>query len=555
MSSWNFADVFEVIAEVQPDATAQVQGPRRFTWAQFDARADAVAQCFLDAGLAPGVTVAQLLYSCPEYLESMFAAWKIGLPPVNTNYRYGGDELIYLWDNADVGAVVFHGEFTERIESIRTSVPRVGLWLWVDDGTGPCPSWATAYESVATTAVSPHVVPPWGRSPDDLYLLYTGGTTGAPKGVMWRVDDMFALVNRTAVIKYPEEGSLDDVRTILGSSEKPRPVFVPCAPLMHGTGAIASFGALSAGGCVVTLESRSFSAAELLDTIERERVKGIAIVGEAFAHPLLAALDAEPDRWDISSLRMITSSGVMWSPANKAGLLRHNDRLLLVDTLGSSEAVGMASDVASSKTLAEADAASIGGDGSGATKPASFVLDANTKVLTEDGREVLPGSGESGLIAYRGRVPLGYYKDEAKSAGTFKVIDGARWSMPGDFAMVEADGSLRLLGRGSQCINTGGEKVYPEEPEEALRSHPTVVDAACLGLPDPRWGQRIVALVQLEDGATLDEAALIAHVKTRLAGYKAPKQIFAVATLGRAANGKLDYKGLRADAESFAGER
>ncbi len=540
MSSWNFAEVFEVIAEVQPDATAQVQGSRRFTWAQFDARADAIAQRLLDAGLAPGATVAQLLYSCPEYLESMFAAWKIGLPPVNTNYRYGGDELVYLWDNADVGAVVFHGEFAPRIEAIRASVPRVGVWLWVDDGTGPCPEWATPYEAVATSDVSPHVVPPWGRSPDDLYLLYTGGTTGAPKGVMWRVDDMFALVNRTAVIKYPEEGSLDDVRTILAASDKPRPVFVPCAPLMHGTGAIASFGCLTAGGCVVTLESRSFSAAELLDTIEREHVKGIAIVGEAFAHPILAALDAEPDRWDISSLRMITSSGVMWSPANKAGLLRHNDRLLLVDTLGSSEAVGMASDVASSKE--------------GDRESAHFVLDANTKVLTEDGREVQPGSGESGIVAYRGRVPIGYYKDEAKSAATFRIIDGARWSLPGDYATVEADGSLRLLGRGSQCINTGGEKVYPEEPEEALRSHPTVVDAACVGLPDPRWGQRIVALVQLEDGAELDEAALIAHVKSRLAGYKAPKQIYVLPTLGRAANGKLDYKGLQAEARSRTGE-
>lgn len=541
MSSWNFADVFEVIAEVQPDATVQVQGARRFTWAQFDARADAVAQWFLDGGLTPGTTVAQLLYSCPEYLESMFAAWKIGLPPVNTNYRYGGDELVYLWDNADVGAVVFHGEFTERIDSIRASVPRVALWLWVDDGSGPCPEWATPYEAVATAEVSPHVVPPWGRSPDDLYLLYTGGTTGAPKGVMWRVDDMFALVNRNAVIKYPEEGTLEDIRTILGSSEKTRPVFVPCAPLMHGTGAIASFGALTAGGCVVTLESRSFSAAELLDTIEREDVKGIAIVGEAFAHPILAALDAEPDRWDISSLRMITSSGVMWSPANKAGLLRHNERLLLVDTLGSSEAVGMASDVSSSKSTGDA-------------KPASFVLDANTKVLTEDGREVQPGSGESGIVAYRGRVPVGYYKDEAKSAGTFKVIDGARWSLPGDHATVEADGSLRLLGRGSQCINTGGEKVYPEEPEEALRSHASVIDAACVGLPDPRWGQRIVALVQLEEGAALDEPALIAHVKGRLAAYKAPKQIFVLPTLGRAANGKLDYKGLQAQAASFAAE-
>jgi acyl-coenzyme A synthetase/AMP-(fatty) acid ligase len=312
---------------------------------------------------------------------------------------------------------------------------------------------------------------------------------------------------------------------------------------MHGTGAIASFGVMTSAGCTVTLEERRFSAVELLDTIEREGVKSIAIVGEAHAQPILAALDAEPGRWDISSLRMITSSGVMWSPENKAGLLRHNPRLMLVDTLGSSEAVGMANSVTSA-TSTPVDTAEPAG-------PPRFVLSESTRVITENGRFVEPGSGESGLIAHRGRVPLGYYKDEAKSAATFKVIDGARWSMPGDHATVDADGTLRLLGRGSQCINTGGEKVYPEEPEEALRSHPDVVDAACVGLPDPRFGQRIVALVHLHDGVALDEPALIAHVKGRLAHYKAPKQIFTLPTLGRAANGKLDYKTLRDRAEEL----
>ncbi len=565
MSTWNFAAVWEVLADVQPDAPAQVQGDRRFTWRQFERRADAIAAWLLDQEIAPGETVAQLLYSCPEYLESMFAAWKIGLPPVNTNYRYGGDELVYLWDNADVGAVMFHGEFTERIASIRDRVPRVKRWLWVDDGSGPCPPWATPYAAVvdaavadtasATDATVPHTVAPWGRSPDDLYLLYTGGTTGAPKGVMWRVDDMFALVNSSAVVRYPEEGGLDDVRTALAASTKAAPVFVPCAPLMHGTGAIAAFGVLSSGGAVVTLEQRSFAATELLDTIEREGVRSIAIVGEAFAQPILAALDAEPDRWDISSLRMITSSGVMWSPENKAGLLRHNPRLLLVDTLGSSEAVGMATDVVTSSTArpetdASASSTTAVSPGTGRKGP-SFAVSEHTRVIGDDGREVLAGSGEIGRVAYRGRVPLGYYKDPEKSAATFLELDGVRWSVPGDHATVDADGTLRLLGRGSLCINTGGEKVYPEEPEEALRSHPDVVDAACMGLPDARWGQRIVAVVQLRAGVELDAPTLIAHVKTHLAGYKAPKEIYAVDSLHRAANGKLDYKTLTEQAAAL----
>jgi acyl-CoA synthetase (AMP-forming)/AMP-acid ligase II len=333
----------------------------------------------------------------------------------------------------------------------------------------------------------------------------------------------------------------------LATTAKERPVFVPCAPLMHGTGAIAAFGALSSGGTVVTLAGRSFQAEELLDTIEREGVKGMAIVGEAFAQPILAALDAEPDRWDLSSLRMITSSGVMWSDANKAGLLRHNPRLILVDSLGSSEAVGMATSVQTASGPSAAGAAPATGDGP------TFVASGTTQVLTEDGRPVEPGSDEVGMVAHRGRVPVGYYKDETKSAATFRVIDGVRWSIPGDHARVGADGELILLGRGSQCINTGGEKVYPEEPEEALRSHPDVIDVACVGVPDPRWGQRIVALVQLAPGVELDQGALIDHVKGRLAAYKAPKRIHAIDSTRRGANGKLDYRRLQEEARRLEG--
>jgi acyl-coenzyme A synthetase/AMP-(fatty) acid ligase len=261
----------------------------------------------------------------------------------------------------------------------------------------------------------------------------------------------------------------------------------------------------------------------------------MSIVGDAFAKPLLRALDAEPDRWDISSLRVIVSSGVMWSAETKAGLLRHNARLIMIDSLGSSEAIGMANNT----TTAE-----------GAGETAKFVLTAHTKVLTDDGREVVPGSGEVGRVALRGRTPVGYYKDPQKSASTFVTFDGVRWSIPGDFAEVEADGTVKLLGRGSQCINTGGEKVYPEEVEEALKLHPTVADAAVVGLPDERFGEAITALVEPHVGATIDAAELIRHVKSSLAAYKAPKHIVVVDTIGRAANGKLDYRRLRSQAES-----
>ena len=289
------------------------------------------------------------------------------------------------------------------------------------------------------------------------------------------------------------------------------------------------------GGSVITMEGRRFDPVELLDTVEAERINSMSIVGDAFAKPILRALDAQPDRWDVSSLRVIVSSGVMWSAETKAGLLRHNGRLIMVDSLGSSEAIGMAS----STVTAE-----------GSAPTASFQLGPDTRVVTEDGRDVVPGSGELGLVAMRGHTPIGYYKDPEKSATTFRIIDGVRYSIPGDFASVDIDGTVRLLGRGSQCINTGGEKVYPEEVEEVLKLHRTVADAAVVGVPDERFGEAVTALVEPHAGAPVDEAELISHVKEHLAGYKAPKRVLSVDTVGRAANGKLDYRALKARAAS-----
>ena len=369
---------------------------------------------------------------------------------------------------------------------------------------------------------------PWGRSGDHLLLLYTGGTTGMPKGVMWRQEDLFGALDAANKKRLPPEQDLDAAADRV---VKPGPRNLPAAPLMHGTGLFNALSNLMIGGSVVTMEGRRFDPVELLDTVEHERINSMSIVGDAFAKPILRALDAEPDRWDVSSLRVIVSSGVIWSAESKAGLLRHNDRLIMVDSLGSSEAISMASSTVTS-------------DGSAAT--ASFRLGPTTRVVTEDGRDVVPGSGERGLVAMRGYTPIGYYKDPEKSAATFQVIDGQRYSIPGDFATVDADGTVRLLGRGSQCINTGGEKVYPEEVEEVLKLHPTVADAAVVGVPDERFGEAITALVEPHAGSTVDEPALIAHVKQHLAGYKAPKRVLPIETVGRAANGKLDYRALTA---------
>jgi fatty-acyl-CoA synthase len=528
MTGWNYAELWETIAGQIPDAPAQVQGTRTVTWGDWDRRANGVAHTLLEAGLVEQDKVAQYLHNCPEYLESMYAAWKAGLVPVNTNYRYTDDELVYLWDNADAVAVVFHGAFTEHVERVRDRVPRVRLWLWVDDGSDPCPPWATPYEQAAASHPD-RVEAPWGRSGDHLYMLYTGGTTGMPKGVMWRVDDHIRNVIAMGVNPRYREDPVDYgfTRDLI---TRPGLVGLPACPLMHGTGCMTQLIVLSGGGCVVTLENPHLDIHELFDTIEANRVNTIAIVGDAFAKPMLRALDAEPDRWDLSSLIVIASSGVMFSESSKTGLIRHLPQAMIVDAFSSSEAIGMGQSV----TAAGVDSGT-----------ARFNLGANTKVFTDDPREVEPGSGEIGKVAVGGYQPIGYYKDPDKTAATFLTVDGQRYSVPGDFATVEADGSITLLGRGSVCINTGGEKVFPEEVEEVLKVHPTVADAVVVGVPDDRFGEAITAVVQLEPGAECDHDGLIASVKEHLAGYKAPKRVVTIDTIGRAPNGKVDYKRLR----------
>ncbi len=530
-AGWNFAEVWERNADRFGDSLVHVQGDRTFTWTQFDRRADGIAATLLADGAGRQDKVAHYLYNCPEYLESMFGIFKAGLVPVNTNYRYTDDELAYLWDNADAVAVVFHGSFAERCAAMRDRTPRVRTWIWVDDGSGACPEWAVPYETAAAGA-SGRVVPSFGRSPDDLYLLYTGGTTGMPKGVMWRQDDVIGVLDAAQRRPLPPSPGWEQFEATYPT---PGPRNLPAAPLMHGTSAFTAMWNLSIGGSVVTAVGRRFDAVELLDTIESRRVNSISIVGDSFAKPVLRALDAEPARWDISSLRVIFSSGVMWSAETKAGLLRHNARLIMVDSLGSSEAIGMAASTTTADTAAS-------------PSTAVFQLGKNTKVLTEDGREVVPGSGERGRVAVRGRAPVGYYKDEAKSAVTFVVIDGDRWSIPGDWAEVNTDGTVRLYGRGSQCINTGGEKVYPEEVEEVLKLHPSIADAAVVGVPDERFGEAVTALVEPHPGMVVDESDIVRHVRRTLAAYKSPKRILTVGTIGRAPNGKLDYRQLKLEA-------
>ncbi len=515
---WNYADVWEALADAIPNHAAQIQGDRRTTWRQFDNRANGIARVLLAHGAMPNDKVAIYLRNAPEYMETFFAALKIACVPVNTNYRYGRDELTYLWTNADAVAVVFHGEYTPLVEMVRDTMPAKMLWVHVDDNSHDCPSWALSYANAATE--SDRIDPPTQRSGDDLIFIYTGGTTGMPKGVMWRQRDLYEHANQGTPID-PAIPDYDHVRNRAG---KLSPALMPASPMMHGTGMTMAIAALRIGGTNVLLEGASFDPVECLNVLESEKCYGISIVGDAFAKPMLRALEAEPDRWNLDHVQLVASAGVMWSQQVKVGMLKFIPNATLGDGFASSEAFGMGGSESKRGDVATT---------------AKFKLGDKARVINESGVDVIPGSGEVGLVAVGGPQPLGYYKDQAKTDATFRVIDGERYSIPGDYATVEADGTLSLLGRGSVCINTGGEKVFPEEVEEALKTHPLVRDSIVVGVADERFGEAITAIVVATDDVSVE--VLRQHVKEQLAAYKAPKNILFVESTLRAPNGKADY--------------
>jgi fatty-acyl-CoA synthase len=535
MSILTYADVWESIAAAVPDRAAQIQGPRVISWGAFNQRANGLARHLVEAGLTRQSKVAAFLYNCPEYLETYFAAFKGAFAPVNTNYRYRADELHYLFDNSDAESVVFHAGFAAILEQIRDRLPLVKAWIAVPEAGHDIPAWAANYEEVAARGTDENLQPAWGRDPDDLLLLYTGGTTGMPKGVMWRQGDLFQALGGggNLLLGLPPLARAEEAGERARAAVEPPAVSMACAPLMHGTAQFSMMIALTGAGTVATLPSHRFDPVELFNEVERIKVSSLSIVGMAFAAPMLETLERNPGRWDLSSLRRIGSSGTVWNQENKEALLRQLPDVQLFDSLGSSEAIGIAS---SASTAGQA------------AQTAKFAASPNIAVFSEDGRRIEPGSGEAGLVALSGFTPAGYYKDQAKSDRTFRTFEGRRWSVPGDYARVEPDGSLTFIGRGSQVINTGGEKVFPEEVEEALKKYPGVRDAAVVGVPDPRFGERICAVVELSDGATAPSLPeLQAHTRALLADYKAPRELV-VLPVNRAPNGKLDYKGVRSAA-------
>ena len=529
-SIWNFGDLLDDNgARLGADSPAMIHGDRIVSWPEMTARSNNVARELLARGAVPGDKIGFYLRNQPEYVEGLAASFKARLTHVNVNYRYLDDELAYIIDNSDSTVVLYDVEFRENVERVRTRLEKVKLWVEVG-GAGDTPDFALDYNAIANSGDGAPL--DIERSPDDLMFLYTGGTTGMPKGVMWSH-------------RIWREANLDGLRRIYGAAPETWEAHrdfvdevgrhgrqLPACPLMHGTGLFTALGAFLMGGAIVTLETKAkFIPEELWQTVARNGVTAMAIVGDAFAKPMLKVLNDNPGQYDLSSVNSITSSGVMWSMEVKRGLIEHIPQVALMDSFGASEAVGFGMSV----TTAE-----------GVVDTAKFEIGEHCKVFSEDGREIAPGSDESGLIARGGAVPLGYYKDEAKSAKTFKTIDGVRYAIPGDWCTVAADGTLTLLGRGSNCINSAGEKIYPEEVEEALKEHDAIRDALVVGVPDDKWGQSVTGVIELAGPETPSEDELRAFVRTRLAAYKAPKRILVCDDLKRAPNGKADYKRIRA---------
>lgn len=536
---WHFAELWETISDAIPERTAIVNGNVRRSWREYEDRAARLAAAFSKAGLQPDSKVALYAYNSNEYLEAQFGAFKMRGVPVNVNYRYLENELLYLLENSDSEAIVFDAQFGERIATIRAQLPKLKLLVEIDDGSGAHLDGALRYEDViAQNAPFPRAE----YSEDDIYMLYTGGTTGMPKGVMYRQGDfalglMLGYDVRGLARPQTKEELTAAVRNLAASGASP--VSLAASPLMHGTGLwLGVIVAHNLGGTAVTFRNVHFDPHELWALVQKEKVSDVTIVGDAFAKPMLKALHEAREAgkpYDVSSLKMLISSGVMFSAEVKRGLLEFAD-MAIVDAMGSTEG-SMGMSIMTRDTPAET---------------AKFMPNPTTKVFTEDGREVQPGSGEIGMIANGGFTPIGYYKDPVKSAATFRVINGHRYSIPGDFAQIAADGTLILLGRGSMCINTGGEKVFPEEVEEAVKSHPAVYDCLVVGVPDERFGERVTAVVSFRDREAVGEQEMIDFVRTKLAGYKLPKTIIRVGEVMRAANGKADYAWAKAVAKECA---
>lgn len=521
---FSFGQILSALGSSLGEAPALIHGDEVVDWATFDRRTNALAHAFLAAGAEPGDRVAHLMRNSPAYLLTTGAAFKARMVHVNVNYRYTGEELAYILDNSDSAVVVFDAEFADVLETLKPRLPGVKLWLQVGGDTA---AWAEDFDTVSNQPSTP---PELDHSAEDMLFIYTGGTTGMPKGVMWDQGALWTLLGGGAPLPgLPAAETLEAHIADVQANEMRRKVLA-LPPLMHGTGLLIGIYTMALGGTVITTTGRGFEAAEALKMSEQHNPDVVVIVGDAFARPILRAIEAGEGK--LGQIGMMISSGTMWSPEIKAALLSHSPTMMCFDSYGSSEGLGYGASVS---TVENPDAAT------------RFVHDPDTALVHVDEEtgemRVITEHGVPGRVARTGLIPRGYWKDTEKSAKTFVVVEGQRYTMPGDWGVLEEDGAIVLLGRGSQCINSGGEKIFPEEVEETLKTHPAIEDALVFGVKDEKWGQAVSAVV--EATAAVSPAELQAHVRTHLAAYKSPKTVVIVPKVPRAPNGKADYDSAR----------
>ncbi|MDG3011506.1 acyl-CoA synthetase [Rhodococcus sp. D2-41] len=532
----NIADFVEHSIDLNPDRLALMDGTREFTYAQLEERTNRLAHYLQDHGVKPGDKVGIYCRNIVEAIEAMVAVFKARAVMVNVNFRYVENELQYIFENSDMVALIVERRYVDKVANVLPQTPLVQTVVVVDDESGlDYASFDGVEYEQALSEGSP--ARDFGeRSPDDIFMLYTGGTTGMPKGVLWRHEDWWRVLgggtNFVTGERVEDEWELAKV-----GAANPAMVRFPIPPMIHGGSQSAVFHSLFGGGTLVL--HPEFDAHTVWQLIERHRINLIFITGDAMARPMLDALkQGNPETgapYDLSTLYAMASSAALFSPAIKEEFLDLLQNTMITDSIGSSE-TGFGGLAAITKGFEH-------------TGGPRVKIDASTVVLDDDGNKVEPGSGKVGLLARSGHIPVGYYKDEEKTAKTFRVINGVRYSIPGDYATVEADGTVTMLGRGSASINSGGEKIYPEEVEGAIKTHPEVFDALVVGVPDERWGNRVAAVVSTRDGARPRLAEINAAARREIAGYKVPRSLWFVDEIKRSSAGKPDYKWAKAQTQ------
>jgi fatty-acyl-CoA synthase len=539
---FNLADLHDAVAAAIPDRESIVWRDRRLTYADVAERTDRLADHLVSAGLGAHRERSELgghesgqdhlacyLHNGNEYIEAMLGAYKARIAPFNVNYRYVAEELRYLLQDSGARAIVFHSAFAPRLADVLPDLPALTVLLQVDDGSGEALLPGAQWYEDALAAADP-APPALERSPDDLYILYTGGTTGMPKGVLWRQADIYvgALGGRN----LGTGGEFESVEQVVESARSGGARLLPAPPFMHGAGHWLAFNALNSGNTIcIQDDTVGLDPDDIWRTIEREKVNILLIVGDAFGRPLVDQLEAQAASgkpYDLSSMLMVISGGAPLNSTIKDRFLAQLPSVVVMDAVGASETGSQMSHMSAA--------------GQSATT-GTFTPGPGAAIVSDDLSAALEaGHAEVGWLAQKGRVPLGYLGDAEKTARTFPVIDGVRYSVPGDRARLTSDGVIELYGRESVTINSGGEKIFAEEVEQAIAHHPDVYDVVCAGRPSERWGQEVVAVVQLREGATATEEDLLAEAAAHVARYKLPKAFRFRDAIVRSPAGKADYR-------------